>query len=474
MRQPFFARRPGDNLTAFVRQRRGNLMMARIRAGLLSLRDLFATAWWIVLIVGIGFVVAYQFVEPAPPNRIVISTGGEGGTYYLFAQRYAAILARSGVTLEVRTSAGAMDNLARLEKGEADVGFVQGGVIEPGDSAGGDERYADLRSLGSVFYEPVWVFYRGAKPLNRLSDLRGKRIAIGQEGSGIRQLAQRLLEANEMESDSKLLPLTGLDAAEELQQGRIDAAFIIAAENAPVVQVLLRSPGVRLMSFAQAWAYQRRFPFLTRLTLPQGVADLVRGYPPKDVRVLAPTANLVVRDSLHPALQVLLLQAASEVHGGSGFFQDVGEFPSYMDQLLPLSAEATRYYKSGPPFLQRYLPFWLAVLIDRLVVLLVPVVALLIPLMRIAPALYSWRVRSKVFRCYGELRFLEDDIRRCFDPARLAEYRQRLDALDEEATRLHLPLGFANLAYTLREHVDLVRHILDRQEGAVAEGAGTA
>ncbi|HEX6735765.1 MAG TPA: TAXI family TRAP transporter solute-binding subunit [Azonexus sp.] len=439
--------------------------MAKLKAGLLSLRDLFATAWWIFLIVGIGFVVAYQFVKPAPPDRIVISTGGESGAYYQFANRYAALLARHGVTLEVRTSAGSLENLQRLERGEAEVGFVQGGVIAPPEDP---DTVPDSRllSLGSVFYEPVWVFYRGPRPLTRLTDLRGKRIAIGQEGSGIRQLAQRLLEANEMERAATLLPLSGLDAAEELQQGRLDAAFIIAAESAPVVQVLLRSPGVHLMSFAQANAYQRRFPFLTRLTLPQGVADLVRDYPPEDVRVLAPTANLVVRDDLHPALQTLLLQVASEVHGHTGFFQSAGEFPSYMDPLLPLSPEAARYFKSGPPFLQRYLPFWLAVLIDRLFVLLVPVIALLIPLLRFAPALYSWRVRSKVFRCYGELRFLEDDIRHRFDPANRADYRQRLDALDEEATRLHVPLGFTDLVYTLREHVNLVRHILDKQEQA--------
>ncbi|MCL2523137.1 MAG: TAXI family TRAP transporter solute-binding subunit [Betaproteobacteria bacterium] len=437
-------------------------MMAKIKAGLLSLRDLFATAWWIMLIAGIGFAVAYQFVKPAPPSRIVISAGDKGSAYHYFARRYATILARSGIKLEVLASPGSLENIKRLESGEADVAFVQGGVIEAADDSSAPE--SDLYSLGSVFYEPVWIFYRAPGPLTRLTDLRGKRIAVGPEGSGIRQLAQRLLAANEMENESRLLPFAGLDAAEELQQGRIDAAFVIATENAPVVQVLLRSPGVRLMSFAHASAYQRRFPFLTQLTLPRGVADLVRDYPPKDTKVLAPTGNLVVRGDLHPALQTLLLQTASEVHGGSGFFQGNGEFPAYLDPLLPLSSEAARYYKSGPPFLQRYLPFWLAVLIDRLVVLLVPLIALLIPLLRIAPALYSWRVRSKVFRCYGELRYLEDDIKHRYDPAQSADYRRRLDALDEEATRLQVPLGFTDLIYTLREHVNLVRRILDRQE----------
>ena len=438
-------------------------MMAKFKAGLLSLRDLFATAWWIFLIVGIGFIVAYQFVEPAPPTKIVITTGGENGAYYQFAHRYAAILARSGVSLEIRTSAGSLENLTRLKNNEAQVGFVQGGVLAPKDDPDAEDD-SGLLSLGSVFYEPVWVFYRGEKRLERLTELRGKRVAIGQEGSGIRQLAELLLEANDVPAGKNLLPLSGLQAAEELQQGRIDAAFLIAAESAPVVQVLLRSPGVKVMSFAQANAYQRRFPFLTRLTLPQGVVDLVRDYPPEDIKVLAPTANLIVRDDLHPALQTLLLQAVSEVNGKSGFFQSAGEFPSYMDQLLPLSPEAARYFKAGPPFLQRYLPFWLAVLIDRLIVLMLPIVALLIPLLRIAPALYSWRVRSKIFRSYGELKFLEDDLKHRFDLTKVAEYRDRLDALDEEASQLHVPLGFTDLVYTLREHVNLVRHILEKQE----------
>ena len=439
--------------------------MAKIKAGLVSLRDLFATAWWIFLIAGLGFAVAYQFVEPAPPRHVVMTAGGESGAYYHFAKRYAAILARDGITLEVLPSEGSLQNLDRLQKGEAQIGFIQGGVIEqPADAEidGEPEDYG-LLSLGSMFYEPVWVFYRG-ETIDRLTDLQGKRIAIGQEGSGIRHLAQRLLDDNEVDFRNNTVPISGLDAAEELQQGRIDAAFVIAAEHAPVVQVLLRSPDVKLMSFSQSFAYERRYPFLTRLTMPKGVADLVRDFPPEDTRVLAPTASLVVSEDLHPALQNLLLQAARQVHGKPGFFQTANEFPAYMDGMLPLSSEAERFFKSGPPFLQRYLPFWLAVLVDRLFVLLLPVIALLIPLMRVAPALYSWRVRSKVFRCYGELKFLEDDLKNHFDRARLSEYRNRLDALDEEAAELHVPLGFTDLVYTLREHVNLVRHILDKKE----------
>ena len=437
-------------------------MIAQLKTRLLSLRDLLATAWWIVLIVGIGFVVAFQFVEPAPPRHLVISTGGESGAYYQYAKRYAAILARDGITLEIRTSAGSLENIERLKNDEAQVGFVQGGVLPPRENPD-EEDDSGLLSLGSVFYEPVWVFYRGA-PLQKLSELRGKRIAVGQEGSGVRALAQTLLSANEVPTDERLLAISGLDAAEALQQGKVDAAFIIAAESAPVVQVLVRTPGIKLMNFSQSWAYERRYPFLTRLTLPRGVADFVRDLPPEDIRVLAPTANLIIRDDLHPALQTLLLQAAREVHGKPGFFQSTNEFPAYMDAMLPLSSEAERFFRAGPPFLQRYLPFWLAVLVDRLIVLLVPVIALLIPLIKVAPALYSWRVRSKVFRCYGELKFLEDELRHHFDDSRLDDYRQRLDALEDEAQQLRVPLGFSDLVYTLREHVHFVRQTLSKLE----------
>ncbi|MBS1191344.1 MAG: family transporter solute-binding subunit [Rhodocyclaceae bacterium] len=440
-------------------------MMAKVKGALVSLRDLVATAWWIILIAGIGFAVALRFVQPAPPKHVVITTGSEGGAYYHFAGRYAAILAKNGIALEVRPSAGSLENLARLKRDEAQIAFVQGGVLQqPEDEPAYSFEESPLKSLGSVFYEPVWVFYRGPRKLDRLTDLAGKRIAIGQEGSGVRQLAQQLLEANDIAPGGHLLPLGGLQAAEELQQGRIDAAFVIAAQEAPVVQVLLRSPGIQVMSFSQAEAYQRRFPFLNRLVMPHGVVDLVRDFPADNVSLLAPTANLVVRSDLHPALQSLLLQAASEIHGGVGFFQNRGEFPAYKDALLPLSSEAARYYKAGAPFLQRYLPFWLAVLIDRLIVLVVPLIALLIPLIKVAPAIYSWRVRSKVYRCYGELKFLENELKQHFDRTRLPDYRRRLDAIDEEASDLSVPLAFTDLVYTLREHVNLVRLALSKLE----------
>ena len=363
--------------------------------------------------------------------------------------------------MEIRTSAGSHQNLERIENGEADVAFVQGGIAlrAPDD----DEEAGPLRSLGSVSYEPVWVFYRGAQRVDRLHQLDGRRIAVGEEGSGIRGLALQLLEANEIPANSpNLLPLAGLNAAEALQQEQIDAAFIVAAQEAPVVQVMLRSPGLWVVSLSQADAYLRRFPFLSKIVLPRGVVDLVRDVPPRDTVLLATTANVIVREDLHPAVAGLLLQAMSEVNGRGGFFQRAGEFPSYKDQSFPLSSDAARYYKSGPPFLQRYLPFWMAVLVERLLVMILPLLMLSLPLLKFAPALYSWRVRSKIVRCYGDLKFLENDLRRHYEPACQQEYVQQLDRIENDASTLNIPLAFSDLLYTLREHINLVRDELRR------------
>ncbi|MCX8145032.1 MAG: ABC transporter substrate-binding protein [Azovibrio sp.] len=437
-------------------------MGVRLQAWWIALREWLVTGWPLVLIAGLGFWAAFQFVEPAPPRHLVLTTGREDGAYYTFAKRYQEIFARNGIELEIRTSSGSLENLKRLQAGEADIAFVQGGdYAEAGEG---------LLSLGSVFYEPIWVFVRGRQPPDRLTALAGWRIGIGQEGSGVRALASQLLAANELSlAQRHAISLGGLEAAEALQQGRLDALFVIAAPEAPIVQVLLRSPGIQVMSFAQAEAYRRQFPYLSRLILPEGGVDLVRNYPPRDTQLLATTANLVVRDDLHPALLTLMLNAAREVHGGSGFFHAAGEFPAYKDSSFPLAAGAARFYQSGPPFLQRYLPFWLAVLVDRFLVLALPLFALLLPLLRLAPTLYAWRIRSRICRCYGELKFLENDIKRHYadptaSPQGGADFRRRLDEIESVANGLSIPLAFTDLLYTLREHINLVRKALDRYE----------
>ncbi|MCL2830497.1 MAG: C4-dicarboxylate ABC transporter substrate-binding protein [Betaproteobacteria bacterium] len=482
-------------------------MIAHLRARLVSLRDLLATAWPIVLIVAAGLIVAYQFVEPAPPKQFRIAASAADGTYYAFAQRYAKILAKNQITLEIVPTSGSRQNLKLLKSGAVDVAFVQGGTTLPRQTAGTDktaededdedvaQSFAGLRSLGSVYYEPVWLFYRdpyaessGAarekpqnpqrtderhRPIERLSQLGGKRIAIGARGSGIRSLAVRLLRANEIETyNSSLNNASSNEAAQALEQGKLDAAFVIAAPEAPIVQSLLHSPGVLIMNFTQAEAYTRRFPFLFKVVLPRGAVDLVRDAPPRDTMLLATTANLVANENLHPALASLLLEAAAKVHGNPGFFQNANEFPAYLDRSIELAPEAERYYKSGPPFLQRYLPFWAALLIERTIIMLLPLIALLLPLLRIAPMIYSWRIRARVFRCYGELKFLENELHEHYNPAQRQSYLDRLDRLEDEANHRRVPLAFVNLVYTLREHIHLVRKQILRREKEPEEQDG--
>jgi TRAP transporter TAXI family solute receptor len=421
-----------------------------------SLRDLIAVMVPLALIVIAAFWIAYQFVQPAPPKRLTMTTGAEGGAYRAFAERYRGILARNDIDLQLRPSSGSIENLHRLEDENSgvDVGLVQSGSRSEGDTAG-------LVSLGSLYYEPLWVFYRDKRALDRLSQLHGKRVSIGAEGSGIRRLALQLLAANDAaRQPTVLLDLGMADAAEALQRREIDALFIIAGPDSPVVQKLLRAEGVRLMNFSQAMAYTRLFPFLSSVVLPQGAIDLARNIPPHDTMLLSPTATLVARESLHPALTVLLIQAATEVHSHAGLFQRAGEFPSAIAIDFPLSEDAKRFYQSGPSFLQRYLPFWVAVLVQRMIVMLVPLIAILIPLMKILPSLYTWRVRRRIYRWYGELKYLEHDLEQNREPQRITEYLKRLDQIEQRVSKLKVPLAYSGQFYMLRQHIGFVRDMI--------------
>ncbi|THF62464.1 TAXI family TRAP transporter solute-binding subunit [Pseudothauera rhizosphaerae] len=405
-----------------------------------------------------AFWLLFHFVRPAPPRTVTIAAGTEGGAYAMFAERYRAALAREGIELVIRPTSGSVENLRLLKTDPAiDLGFVQSGIaVEP--------ESEDLMSLGSMYVEPVWIFHRLGQTPTRLTELAGRRLAVGSPGSGTQLFALQLLAASGFAVDAKgLLALDDNAAAEALLAGDIDAAFIVAAPEAPVVQRLLERPEIGLVDLAQAPAFARRLPHLTPLTLPAGALDLAHVRPAHDVRLLGATAGLVARQDLHPAIVSLLLLAARDIHGRPGLFQHVGEYPQAGGRELPLSPTARRFHESGPPLLQRYLPFWLAVLVDRLLVSLLPVVALLIPLMRITPALYAWRMRSRIYRWYGELKFLESDIARHFEPQRTEDYFAHLDRIEEQANRRKVPLAFANELYTLREHIQLVRRSLLRK-----------
>jgi TRAP-type uncharacterized transport system substrate-binding protein len=433
--------------------------MERLKSRLdrLSLRDLLVIVLPLALLLAAGFWFASRFIQPAPPDTLILASGGEGGAYQRFAAAYKDALAAYDIHVVEKTSAGALDNLRNLrdERVEVDAGFYQGGVGQPTDDDG-------LVSLGALYYEPLWIFYREglAQPaaLDRILQLKGRRIAVGGSGSGTQHLAMELLQANGIDrGNSTLLETGGLGLAEAFANKRVDAAFVVGPTQSATVWTLLYTPGVRLMSLTHADAYARRFPYLAKVVLPQGAVDLEHDIPQHDVVLLAAAATLLVREDTHPALIGLLAQAASEVHGGAGLFQKPGEFPKATAVDFPLSKEAERFYKSGKPLLQRYLPFWAATLVDRMVVMLIPFFALLIPVFKIAPALYSWRVRSRIYRRYGELKFLEAEIEENPGRQTQAEWLARLDAIEADVNRIPTPLAYADMLYTLRSHVGLVR-----------------
>jgi len=436
-----------------------------------SPRDLLLVVLPAVLLLVAGFWAAAQFIRPAPPKQLILSSGGDGGAYQRFALHYKDVLARYGIALVEMPSAGAVENLARLrdDKVEVDAGFVQSGI----GSAGEEEA---LTSLGSLYYEPLWIFYRAGLAtegeLDRIDQLHGRRIAIGPPASGTNKLARDLLEAHGIAAQpTHLLEQGGAGAVAALAQGRIDALFAVGPLQSATVWTLLYTEGVRLMSLSQADAYTRRFPYLTKLSLPRGAVDLQRNVPPRDVTLVAPMATLLLREDTHPALVDLLLQAATEVHSGPGIFQRPGEFPNATPGDFPLSKEAERYYRSGKPLLQRYLPFWAATLIDRLMVMLVPILALLLPIIRFAPALYGWRVRSRIFRRYGELKFIEAEVEEDPGCASREEWLARLERIEAAVNRMPTPLTFADMYYTLRSHIGLVRATILRKTAETAPKA---
>lgn len=427
-----------------------------------SVRELSFVTIIGIVVVAIAFLIAYRFVRPAPPSHFVISTGNEAGAYHLFGERYRDLLAKEKIRVELQPSSGSIENLKRLSDDESgvDVALIQGGV------AAADEEYP-VMSLAAIYYEPLWIFYRSTGELTLLGQLAGKRIAAGPEGSGTRALALSVLQASEaLKPGAAISELGGMRAADALIAGRLDAALFVAAPDAPVVQKLLKTRGVRLMSLAQAEALARRFPYLSTITLPRGMIDLGADIPSSTIHMIAATAHLVAREDFHPALVSVLLQAASKVHGGAGVFRKAGEFPAAREGDFPVSEDAQRYFKSGPPLLQRYLPFWIANLIERLLVLLVPLIAVLIPVMRIMPAFYDWRIKRRIFRWYGELKTVDAAVRAAATPEDRAQLLARLDAIEDGVAATRVPLTYWDYVYALRGHIELVRARLQQAASA--------
>ena len=438
-------------------------MSKTLQSALLTLRELlFTTSPFVLLAAGLLWG-AYTLLQPNPPTRLVLATGVAQGAYSEFGRRYAEQLQRHGITVELRNTQGSAENLALLQQADSgvDVAFVQGGTWQKPAGAD-DEGDPGLRSLGRMFHEPVWLFYRedSARRLNkapaitRLAQLTGGTLNVGVPGSGVPPLMQALLEANRIAPDAITLQQEGTTpAVVNLLAGKIDALALASAPESLMVQMLLQTPGIRLFDVTQADAYSRRFAYLSPVLLPRGVVDLARDLPKGDVHLVATTASLVARENLHPALAQLLVQAARQVHGDAGWFQRKGDFPNAADGEWPIAPEAQRFYSSGPPWLQRYLPFWLANLADRMWLALLAIVAVLIPLARVLPPLYEFRIRRRVFRWYAQLRTVEDGLGQ--RPA--ADLLASLADIESHLARTTVPLSYADELYALRSHIDMVR-----------------
>jgi TRAP-type uncharacterized transport system substrate-binding protein len=410
-----------------------------------------------------------RYISPAPPGKISMTTGAVEGASHQFALKYQSYLKANGVTLDLQPSTGSVQNLERLN-GDVPVGFVQGGLgilsIDPQKS----NEDTQLRSMGVIGYEPVWMFAASkeqATPLSAgLQGLKNKRVAVGAEGSGTRRVALELLQSYGITtSNATLSALGGNAAAAALLAKELDMVIIIGAPQTPAVQNLLKQPQVQLVSLDHAEGITRRLPYLSLVTLKAGSVDPQADLPAGDAVLLTTTANLVVRDDLHPALAYLLLEAARDVHKGATLLNKPGDFPNPRGTDFPLADEAQRYYKDGRPFLQRYMPYWAANALQRLLLILVPLLAIAIPVLKTIPDLFNFKNKNKLYRRYEKLLKMERDMRsRQLSAQEIMLATEQLDKIEKDITTTNFPLDFTDRIYTLRQHVDYVRGQLQKEK----------
>ena len=433
---------------------------------LVSLRELVISAGPFVVFTLVLLWLAYLILDPTPPTKVVLATGSDQGAYAEFGKRYATELARYGIEVELRTTAGAAENrrLLRDANSGVDIAFMQSGAGDAIYAVDEDKSGRPLFSLGNLFVEPVWLFYRteaaqrthSDDTLDRLQQMVPLSLNIGAPGSGAANLLDKLLNANKIDpAQMKLQRLAPTPAVIALLGGGVDALAFVSSPESALVRMLLQTPGVQLFEFPQADAYARRFEFLTSVTMPRGTVDLALDVPAADVRLVAATASMVTTDRFHPALVQLFVQAAQRIHGESSWFGPAGQFPNGVASEFPLAKEAARFYRDGPPLLQRYLPFWVANLIDRMWVVLASIIVILIPLSRIVPPLYAFRIRSRVFRWYRQLREIEEAAAQ--SNVKAAELLPKLDELEHRVEKVSVPLSYTEELYALRSHIDMVR-----------------
>lgn len=417
------------------------------------------------VILGTGAVLTvllFIYVNASAPTSITITSGPVGSVFEKNAEKYKAILAKEGVTLKVLPSEGSVENLQRLldPKQKVDVGFVLSGEVK-------GTQIEHLWSLGSVSYQPLMVFYRGAEK-HLLSDFKGGKLNIDEEGSGAHDLALTLLKANGIEpgGDTELLTSVKGEATQSLLSHRVDAIFVMGdSTSGDILHKLLHTPEIRLFDFTQADAYTRRITTLNKLVLPMGALDFGTNTPREDIHLVAPAVELIARDSLHPALSDILLDAAREVHGKPGMFKARGEFPAPVEHEIPISPDASRFYTSGKGFLYRTFPFRIASIIARTLAVVVPLAILLVPALKLAPAIYRWRIQLRINRWYRLLLDLERDAEQQQDNlARRQQLIRHLDDIETTVNKIAVPASFGDIFYGLRGHIEFVRGRLRSSE----------
>ncbi|MGH8019653.1 MAG: TAXI family TRAP transporter solute-binding subunit [Opitutaceae bacterium] len=421
---------------------------------------------WLVAVVALAIGALFVFVDPAPPREIMLATGVEGGAYHEFGRKLAQRLAQDGMTVRLQTTKGSVENLEllRAPDNEVSIALVQSGLAV-------NEDPGELRLLGSLFYEPFWVFYQENLELDSLRDLRGRTLAVGVQGSGTRAVATLVLDAHGLSEAgaANLQDLSGNAAADALLEGAVDAAMFVGAPGSDYVEKLLRDPRVRLFDLRRERAFRAVFPQLTTLTVGEGQLSLAENLPAADHAVLASVATFVVNDRFHPGLTPLVLRAVFDLLRNGGVLEQPEEFPQARPGDFPLTREAEHFHEHGLPFMMRYLPFWAASLFDRLIILLIPLLALLIPIFRAAPPLYRWRVRVRIYRWYKHLREVDQRIKSGKIEDTVEADLKALHELQDEILEVQVPLSYTDELYELHLHIEWVIRRLQRVKREEAE-----
>ena len=429
--------------------------------------------FWGWLLFGIvaltGFWVTSMFLKPPPPKSFSIATGRSDGAYYRYAKEYQRLLKKDGISLNIVTTAGSVEALKLLDQGRVDVAFVQGGTAK---------NYINskkLSSLASIFYEPLWVFYnKKLKNINYLYDLKGKRISIGENGSGTKALSEILLKQNGVNKhNSKILYKSSKESLKALQNGSIDALFMVVSPKSSSVKELLNDPDIKLFGFKRALAYRQKFLYLTDLTLGEGTVNLKKNIPSQNKTLLATTCALVQNNDFNPELMRLLLKIAKKIHSHRTLFTTEGFFPNYKYTQIPVNDDAKIYLQKGDSFLEKIFPFRIAVTINRMIIFLIPLITLLLPFFKGILPLYRWRIRYKIYRWYGQLNGIDNNIDK-MDIQKINTSIKKIKELQKEIKeQTNIPLSYMGEYYNLQLHIDLILKKLKNRKAAIEKTDNT-